>query len=174
MTAPSTDGSMTGMAAPASALEPDAAAHNAFVAGLELTGIELVKIGGERGATGAATQTRFDLTAGYLQDEHAIYCRYDAVAHITNEDGTDVGHASASVVIAARVAAGAEAACIERFGGTSGAFMAHPYLREAIASTAQRLGFPGVLLPMIKSQPDGPAEATGSGPHAQALATSED
>lgn len=174
MTAPPTDGSMTDIAAPASALEPDAAAYNTFVASLELTGIELVKIGGERGATGVATQTRFDLTAGYMQDENAIHYRYDAVAHITNEDGTDFGHAAASVVVTARVAVAAEAACIERFGGTSGAFMAHPYLREAIASTAQRLGFPGVLLPMIKSQPDGPAEVTGSGSHAEALATSED
>jgi preprotein translocase subunit SecB len=32
--------------------------------------------------------------------------------------------------------------------------MAHPYLREAIASTALRIGFPGVLLPLIKHQPD--------------------
>jgi len=136
--------------------EPDAATYNAFIAGLELVDIELVKVGGERVATGVATQTRFDLAASYLQDEATIRYRYDATARLMNEADTDLGHAAVSVMVTTRIAAAAEAICVERFGGTSGALMAHPYLREAIASTAQRLGFPGVLLPMIKYQPDAP------------------
>jgi|ERR1022692_65420 hypothetical protein len=159
MTAPSTDGSMMDIATAASAEvhEPDAATYNAFVEGLELTEIELVKVDGERVAAGVATQTRFDLTAGYLQDGTAICYRYDVIAHLTNDPGTELGHAAVTVVLTTRSTAVAEAACIERFGGTSGALIVHPYLREAIASIAQRLGFPGVLLPMIKHQPDEPA-----------------
>lgn len=163
-----------------SAVEPDATAYNAFVAGLELAGIELIKISGERIATGVSSQVRFDLTAGYLQDENGINYRYDAAAHITDETGADLGRASASIVIAFRAAASAEAICIERFGGTSAAFIAHPYLREAIASTTQRLGFPGVLLPMITSQPDEPvasaedaAEILGADARSQMGTTSD-
>jgi hypothetical protein len=171
---------MMDITAMTSAVEPDAAAYNAFVAGLELAGIELVKIGGERIAAGVSSQVRFDLTAGYLQDENGINYRYDASACITDEVGADLGRASASVVIAFRTAVSAEVICIERFGGISGAFIAHPYLREAIASTAQRLGFPGVLLPMITSQPDEPvasvkdaAENAVADAHPQVVTTSE-
>lgn len=148
----------------ASAMEPDADAYNAFVDGLELAGIDLVEISGERGAAGIAAETRFDLSASYLQEENTIHYRYDVVAHITDEDGSDLGRATASVLVTARVAATAESVCIERFGSTSGAFIAYPYLREAIASTSQRLGFPYVLLPMIKSQPDGSAGSVNNAP----------
>ena len=181
MTAPSTDRSTMDTTAATSAVEPDAGTYNAFVAGLDLARIELIKISGERMAASAAAQIRFDLTAGYSQDENGINYRYNAAAYITDDDGIELGHASASIVITFRTAASAEAICIERFGGTSGAFMAHPYLREAIASTAQRLGFPGVLLPMITSQPDEPVasvkdadEIAGADANAQVVTTSED
>jgi hypothetical protein len=162
------------------AAELDAGAYNAFVAGLELARIDLIKIGGERASTSAAAQIRFDLTAGYSQDENGINYRYDATAYITDDEGIELGQASASIVITFRTTSSAEVACIEQFGATSGAFMAHPYLREAIASTAQRLGFPGVLLPMIKSQPDKPVasvrdadEISGAGASAEGVATTE-
>ena len=131
-------------------LEP--ATYNAFVGGLELAGIELVRVHGERTEAGAAAQTRFDMSAGYMRDGGAIHYRYDLTAHFTDDRGTALGSAAASVLITARAAA-ADTASIEQFGGTSGALMAHPYLREAIASTALRIGFPGVLLPLIKHQP---------------------
>lgn len=138
----------------ANAVELEAATYNAFIDSLELNAIELVKIDGVRVAPGAATQTRFDLTAGYLQEEAVIRYRYDATVHLMDDADTDLGHVSSSVVLATLTPFAAEQACIEHFGATSGTLMVHPYLREAIASTAQRLGFLDVLLPMIKYQPD--------------------
>jgi hypothetical protein len=166
--------------ASANAQEPDAATYNAFVGSLELAEIELVKVSGERVAAGAATQTRFDLTAGYLQDGMLLHYRYEAIAHLINDAEADLGHVVASIVLTVRTATAAGAACIERFGATSGALMVHPYLRETIASIAQRLDFSGVLLPMIKYQPDdGPvshengAETSNAGLETQVEATSK-
>lgn len=136
--------------------EPDISAYNSFVATLHLTGIELIKVHGERMASGAASQTRFDLTVGYMYNDDEIQYRYDLVAHFLDDAGTALGNASASVLLVASSAPTTDAACIEHFGATSGALMVHPYLREVIASTAQRIGFPGVLLPMIKHQPREP------------------
>jgi hypothetical protein len=141
------------MTAPVEAI-PDAATYNSFIAALQLRGIELVKIHGERTALGTASQSRFDLAAGYMQDSGAIHYRYDVMVHFLDDAGTSLGNASASVLLITSAAGAQDMACIERFGASSGALMAHPYLREAIASTAQRIGFPGVLLPMIKYQPD--------------------
>lgn len=137
---------------------PDPAAYSAFVAALQLSGIEVVKIHGERTAPGTASQSRFDLTAGYMQDNGTIHYRYEVTARFLNDAGTALGNASASVLLVTSADAAQDVACIEHFGSSSGALMAHPYLREAIASTAQRIGFPGILLPMIKYQPDEPGE----------------
>ncbi len=134
----------------------DSGAYNAFVAGLELAGIELVKIHGERTAAGIATQTRFDLTATYMLGQGIINYRYEAIAHFVDEHDTVLGNAVASVQIIVRSDTAANESCILQFGGTSGTLMAHPYLREAISSTAQRINFPGVLLPMIKHQSAAP------------------
>jgi hypothetical protein len=144
------------MVGPASA-EPDTSAYNSFVAALHLMGIELIKVHGERMASGAASQTRFDLAVGYMLGDGTIQYRYDLAAHFLDDAGIAFGNASASVLLVASNAPTTDVACIEHFGTTSGALMVHPYLREVIASTAQRLGFPGVLLPMIKHQPREPA-----------------
>lgn len=136
----------------------DRVACNAFIAGLELAGAGLIKIHGDRIAGGVAVQTRFDLAASYAPDGATIHYRYDITAHFTDEAGTELGNAAASVVLTAHAAAAGSTSCLEQFGGTSGALMAHPFLREAIASTAQRIGSPGVLLPMIKHQPDDSGE----------------
>jgi hypothetical protein len=130
----------------------DSAAYNTFVADLELADIELVKIHGERMAAGFATQTRFDVVASYMRDQAVIYYRYEATAHFIEDNDIALGNATASIQITIRTNVAINEECIEHFGGTSGALMAHPYLREAIASTAQRIGFPGVLLPAIKHQ----------------------
>jgi hypothetical protein len=130
----------------------DISAYNSFIAVLRLAGIELIKVHGERMASGAASQTRFDLAVGYMLGDGAIQYRYDLVAHFLDDAGTALGNASASILLVASNAPTANVACIEHFGATSGALMVHPYLREIIASTAQRISFPGVLLPMIKHQ----------------------
>lgn len=158
MTERSTNGNGTPQMTASVQAMPDAATYTAFLAALQLTGIELVKIHGERTAPGTASQSRFDLTAGYMQDSGAIHYRYDVTAYFLNDAGASLGNASASVLLITSAAAAQDMACVEHFGASSGALMAHPYLREAIASTAQRIGFPGVLLPMIKYQPDRPGE----------------
>jgi len=131
-------------------LEPSPEAYNTFVAGLTLVAVDVVKITAERRRSGHAPVTRYALAAGWHAENAMVLWRYDITAKLTDEEDTDFGTAEASVVIAAQCTGDVDPVCAERFGGTSGAFMAHPYLREAIASTAQRLGFGGVLLPMLK------------------------
>jgi hypothetical protein len=138
----------------AGATDLDPATYNAFIEGLELAGIEIVRLHAERTTVGIAEQTKFDLTASYMQDDAVIHYRYDLTAHLIDNKGTNLGNAAASVVVTARSVSTVYAACIEQFGATSGALIAHPYLREAVASSAERIGFPGVLLPMIKHQPN--------------------
>lgn len=138
------------------AAELDSATYNAFVADFELAGIELVKIHGERTAAGVSTRTRFDLTASYMQNEAGIRYQYEVAAYFIDDHETVLGNATASIQVTIRTDVAVTETCIEQFGGTSGALIAHPYLREAIASTAQRIGFQGVLLPAIKHQPAEP------------------
>ena len=137
-----------------SGLDPDT--YNAFIAALQLTGVELVKIQGERTSPGVSSQNRFGLSAGYMLDGEKIHYRYDVTAHFLDDTGKVLGNASASVLLVASGVSAFSATCFECFGATSGALMAHPYLREAIASTAQRIGFPGILLPMMTCQSDAP------------------
>src|SRR6266700_4102581 len=144
---------MTSAKMPSEAVELEPAAYNAFVAGPELAGIELVKIHGERAAAGVAAQTRFDLTATYMQDDCVIHYRHEVLAHFVDGHNVVLGNVMASVQIVVRSDVIPSESCIEQFGATSGSLMAHPYLREAVASTAQRIGFPGVLLPMTKQHP---------------------
>jgi hypothetical protein len=131
-------------------------AYNAFITALQLAGIELVKIQGERTSPGGSTQSQFNLSAGFMQDGEAIHYRYDVTVQFLDDTGNAVGNASASVLLVATGVSDFDTTCFERFGATSGALMAHPYLREAIAATAQRIGFPGVLLPMMTYKPDDP------------------
>ena len=137
--------------------ELDLTAYNDFVAGLEMVGVDLAKVHAERTAPGAATQHRFDLAAGYTLDDAVIYYRYDVTAQFTDDQGSILGNAASSIVITARASTVPDASLIEQFGGTSGMMIAHPYLREAISSMAQRVSFPGALLPMIKFQPGNPS-----------------
>ena len=132
----------------------DLASYNAFVEGLDLVGVEVIRLHAERTSAGMAERTSFELNASYRQDAALIHYRYDISALIADGEGISLGSAAASVVLTARASGTADAASIEQFGATSGALIAYPYLREAIASTAQHTGFPGVLLPMIKRQPD--------------------
>lgn len=139
-------------AADETGLDPDT--YNAFIAALRLTGIELVKIQGERTGPGTSTQNRFGLSAGYMLSDQKIHYRYDVTVHFMDDTGEVRGSASVSVLLVASGVSAFSAECFERFGATSGALMVHPYLREAIASTAQRIGFPGILLPMMTYQPE--------------------
>src|ERR1700678_1268492 len=119
--------------------ELDSTTYNAFIADLEVAGIELVKVHAERTAAGIATQTRFDLAATYMQGESVIYYRYEAIAHFVDEYETVLGNVAASIQLIVRSDVTVNEASIVQFGATSGTLMAHPYLREAVASMAQRI-----------------------------------
>lgn len=133
--------------------EPDPAAYNAFLGSANLVGINVVAISGERRASGDAPMTEVDLHAAFQCEEPYIHYRFDVVANLTDEDGTDFGSVNASVIVTLSVPELPSRECVEMFGATSATMMAHPYLREVVASTAQRLGFPNVLLPMILQNP---------------------
>jgi len=143
-------------AAPIALPEPDA--YNTFIAGLEVEAIELVRLTAERTAPGHAVETRFELGAGYRFDESSAQWRYDITAIPTDDTGSELGRLEASIVVAGHTANPPQQDCVAHFGQSSGALMAHPYLREAVASTGLRLNFGGLLLPMIKVQPPGPVE----------------
>lgn len=138
----------------AKAADLDPATYNAFIDDVELVSIEVVRLHAERTIAGPVEQTRFDLSASYMQDGAIIHYRYDLSAHLTDNEGSTLGNAAFSVVVTVHAASTVDAAYIEQFGATSGALMAHPYLREAFASSAQRIGLPGALLPIIKYQPN--------------------
>lgn len=135
-------------------VRPSNETYNAFVSTLSLASIDLVAVSGERRSVGVASRTRFDLQAGFQLGDDAIRYRFDLTAHLTDDDAGDCGQVSASVIITVSAPEGMDAACAEQFGDTSATMLAHPFLREAIASTAQRIGFPGVLLPLVVRQPD--------------------
>ncbi|MDT0263180.1 hypothetical protein [Jatrophihabitans lederbergiae] len=142
------DGSVHEPAASGDTVDPGT--YNDFVTSVALTAINVVGIGGERRAAGEATQTRFDLGAAYQVETDAVHYRFDATGQLTDEAGTDYGQVSASVVLTLTLTAPAPPPpCIERFGSMTATMVVHPYLREALASTALRLGFGGVLLPLI-------------------------
>jgi len=148
---------MTGTQGSPEAVGLDPAIYNSFVADLELVGIEFLKVHGERVVVGVAAHTRFDLTATYQRDDRVIYYRYEATSHFVDDNNVVLGNVMASIQVVVRSKMTPSESCIEQFGATSGSLMAHPYLREAIASTAQRLDFLGVLLPMMKqhlAEPD--------------------
>lgn len=136
--------------AEASVPEASVEQYNAWLAGVKLGAIEVVRLHAERRLGGIAPQTAYEMGVGWANEGDKIFWRYDVTAHLTDDAGADFGDVQVSVVLtAAHEQSDVDAACVERFGSTSGVFMTHPYLREAVATTALRLGFPGVTLPMM-------------------------
>jgi len=132
----------------------DSKEYNDFVASVELAGINVLGVAGERRLAGEAPQTRFEWAAAYQIEDFIVHYRFDASGHLNDKDGKDYGEVSAVVVVSLTLTQPPPgAACVERFGNQSAAMMAYPYLREVLASTALRLGFGGVLLPMMTQQP---------------------
>lgn len=119
---------------------------------LELAGIETVKVQGERTAPGGACHSSFGLTAGYKQDGTLIHYRFEVTAHFIGEDDAALGNAAATVLVTIRANEPVDEASVERFGETSAARIAYPFLSESIASIAQRIGFTGVVLPAMGTE----------------------
>lgn len=127
----------------------DAERYNAFVEAASLTAVDVVAVSGERGAAGEAPLVRFDLSAGYQVEGRTIHYRFDGVARLSDSDDVDYVEVKASVIVTVTVRVDPDPACLEMFGAMTTAMTAHPYLREALASTALRLGFPGILMPIL-------------------------
>lgn len=139
--------------------QPEPQRYNTWLAGLNLSVIEIVRLHAERRLSGAAPATRYELGAGWTAEGDQIFWRYDVQAHLTDDEGSDYGDVQVSVLLRGEHREqDFDAGCIEQFGATSGTMMAHPFMREAVSTTALRLGFPGVMLPMITAQPDEPVE----------------
>lgn len=128
---------------------PDAETYNAFVESAELAGVDIVSVSGERRLPGEPPLVRFDLTAGYQVEGGTIRYRFDGVANLSDSEGQDYGEVRAAVVVSVNVEPDPDPACVQMFGAMTTTMTAHPYLREALATTAARIGFPGVLLPFL-------------------------
>lgn len=131
----------------------DAEVYNAFVSAVTLDRIEVVKVMAERRAPGDVVSTDFDLEASYLIGERSLHWRFDCTATAQDDDGETLGDVEASVLVTMEYGGGDEPSemVMRQFASSSVVFLAYPYLREAIATTALRIGLPDVLLPLVRS-----------------------
>lgn len=138
--------------------------YNAWLSGVTLGAIEVVRVHAERRRGGVAPQTEYGLGVGWTSEGGRIFWRYDVTAHLTDDASTDFGEVQVSVVLSVEhERADVDPDCVELFGTTSGALMTHPYLREAVATSALRVGFPGVMMPMMTTlDPAEQAEQAGT------------
>jgi hypothetical protein len=143
-----------------------------LVASLEIQEAQLVKLSAERLQVGLPVGTHFEQHAGYARpDATTIHYRYDLVAHVVSETGIELGRVEAAVVLAVATLADADPPSVEMFGATSGAVIVHPFLREVLASPAQRIGYPGIMLPLLAAHPG--QSASGAAPPADDIANSD-
>ena len=138
--------------APAESATPDPAGYSSFIASVSLASVDVVAVDGERRSAGQPSHTRFDLEAGYRLEDGVVRYRFSVTGHLTDEEEEDYGHVGASVVVTVNAPKSPDPACVDLFGSTSATMIAQPYLRETIATTAQRIGFAGILLPMLIQQ----------------------
>jgi hypothetical protein len=96
--------------------------------------------------------TSWDVSARWQLELPHVFWRYDVTARLTDEAGTDFGSIEVGVMLTGRVSQPPSVECVTQFGGHDGMPIAYPFLREAIASTALRLGFTGILLPLQKRE----------------------
>lgn len=131
--------------------DPDPVEYNAFVEQANLAQIEVVRIIAERVSAGESRETNFETRIGFIVDEGTLHWRYDCVATIVDGEGMTLGVVEAAVVVTTEYPDEPPSPeVMVMFGNNPAALMAHPYLRETIATAAQRIGLPNVLLPMIR------------------------
>ena len=133
--------------------EPTPELYNAFVAGLALEEIQLVRVSGERRIAGEPSELGFGFGGGFAVEADRLQIRYDVTAQLLGDEAAVLSEVQASVVVVLAMAEAGSPECFNRFAGSSGALMAHPYLREVVQSTAARLGHPGVVVPMATTIP---------------------
>jgi preprotein translocase subunit SecB len=137
----------------------DPTVYNAYIAGLAVRDVEVVRVYAERHATVEPSEVKFDTALGYARQEGAVNYRYDVTARLVDAEGSDVARVEVAAVLVTESTSPSDEATVAQFAGTSGAMIAFPFLREAIATTAQRIGYPGVLMPIIRTNPDAPSDS---------------
>ncbi|GCD91205.1 hypothetical protein [Nocardioides sp. LS1] len=133
--------------------DPTPEEYNAFVEALSLGSVETHRVLAERVGPGESEEASFETRVGFMTGESSAHWRYDASVTIVDSEGTALGTIEVAIVVTATyedAAVSPSPEVLARFGGTTAALIAHPYLRETIATAAQRIGFTGVTLPMLK------------------------
>ena len=131
----------------------DAAVYNAYVAAVDVIEVEVARVLGERHAKGRPAESHFALGSAFMRDGDAVVYRYELKCTIVDDEAVELGHVDTVVLVHTQATVDVPDDVLQQFAGTSATMVAYPFLREVLASTAQRLGFPGVFLPLIKSGP---------------------
>lgn len=138
-----------------------AESYNEFVAGITLGEIVTTKLSAERTGPGEAGASRFDIQGGVAVEDGTLQCQFTVTAHILTDEDQQIG--SVEVVLVTLFGANPQPspAAAEQFARTSAATIAMPYLREAVASAALRVGFPGVTMPLYIAMPSQEGQFAG-------------
>jgi hypothetical protein len=130
----------------------DSATFNELVAQARLHTVQQVRVFAERYDAGPSPVTNYAVSSSYgvADEQDRVAYRFDVEAMLLGEDEqSQVGRVEGSFVVIYDIAGARSAApaMLELFGATSVPLVVHPFLREAVANTAARLGFPGVFMP---------------------------
>jgi hypothetical protein len=138
--------------------------YNRFVEQIDIASIDTVELHGERHRGGSSPATQFATGAGWLHEGTRAAYRFDVQALPLGEDEQPIATIKVSVVVnMENVPETCSPGVLERFGAASATPIAYPFLREAVTTLAQRLNLPGVVLPMMKLQPDEPLPPLSDG-----------
>ncbi|MGI5443137.1 hypothetical protein ACQEV4_39100 [Streptomyces shenzhenensis] len=100
--------------------------------------------------TSASAELRLEL--GMAPNPDSVFYRLKAQATLKSEEGKDVGRVEVSVVTRYDITEGEvpDEDTLLEFADRDAAVVAYPYVREGIQSLAARIGFAGVLIPMLE------------------------
>lgn len=71
--------------------EPSVEQCTAWLAGVKLGAIEVVRVHAERRLAGIAPQRAYELGVGWASEGDKIFWRYDVTAHLTDDARADFG-----------------------------------------------------------------------------------
>ncbi|WP_432047090.1 hypothetical protein [Streptomyces asiaticus] len=113
-------------------------------------------------AAEASTDAEMRLEIGVAPTPEAIFYRLEVQAILKSENGKEVGRVEVSVVTRYDITEGdlPTENIIQEFADREAATVAYPYAREGVQSLAARIGFAGVLLPLL-----GPTSTLDDIPH---------
>lgn len=134
------------------------AAYLDFVTGVEIEWIEVVQLRADKHGVNPSEDFQVQIGgANALGDDHFL-SRFEAKASVKDSEGEDVANFEVALIIKFSSPPHPDADLVERFARSTGIMLATPYLRENLSSLAQRVNVKGVVMPLIRMQPD-PAES---------------